>query len=381
MVIGDSNIVFDVGGGGTGGTTSSLAQDSILTSITGYKINIGTVNSPNFVEVRDYCPMYANCIFQSTDFKNSSNVQLSGIPYYSDDLWTTGVELPYYKTENQLKWVKRGTKPQFDLIAQLDSIAVDTTSTVNITRTDTKLTIGLLNFYPSNFKDRTIPTRLLVVLQGAGGSGGNGNWNVYGSGAGAGGFWAGIINLNYPVTINVAGPRSASSTSSPSDGKTGLTSYIIINDITCVTVNGGGAGKYDGKPEIGAGAGGSVVLSDSYEGTLFWTLKSFQGAMGGIGGNNGGNRPEFSVDATTKASDKHGVNRADFEEHFGGLRSLGGLGGGGGASAFADGGNGGNNQGGSGTKGSGGGGASISGIFGPNTQGGAGGGGVLYLYY
>ena len=124
-----------------------------------------------------------------------------------------------------------------------------------------------------------------------------GNWNTAGSGAGAGGFWTGIINLNYPVTIYVAGPRSASSTSSPSDGKTGLTSYISINNITCVTVNGGGAGKYNGIPEVGAGVGGSVIINNGYESILFWTLESFKGCRGGW-------RATLTIQAVT---DKHSL--------------------------------------------------------------------------
>ena len=51
--------------------------------------------------------------------------------------------------------------------------------TITITRDSSNLTVvavsGTTQYPASFFKDRIVPTRLIVLLQGAGGAGGNGN--------------------------------------------------------------------------------------------------------------------------------------------------------------------------------------------------------------
>lgn len=98
------------------------------------------------------------------------------------------------------------------------------------------------HFTSSHFQNGITPTRLIMLLQGAGGGGGGGDWGFGGqpgAGGGAGGFWYGVVRLECGDRIDVnLGSGGAGGEANPNDanrnrGKTGETSSIIYTPCAC----------------------------------------------------------------------------------------------------------------------------------------------------
>ena len=198
--------------------------------VSNYKINDTSYKEKE--KLANICPLYECCsnnvkILDKSYYKQSSLdvVSLYGTPYYANDTttcdpWNGLVELPSYSTNscyqfpNYSKYfyfIEPGTKPYFGVQPELeiisnygtltnvgtygdDAISIDAdyiaegplaTSTASVTtiqiqyKTDDageeylSLTKGLSEsrYYASSFLDRSLPKRMILALQGAGGGG------------------------------------------------------------------------------------------------------------------------------------------------------------------------------------------------------------------
>lgn len=374
-----------------------MAQTDVRTGITGYKVNI----SGTYVEVRDYCPLFLNCTQQSSSFKNSNGTAvLKGIEKYSSDTWVKSNDLPYFESGSRLNWCVRGTKPQFNVLTLRD-YPTESGKPIKIYRTNEFLTFENLpgqnqsiQLGASNFKDRVVPLRLLVAIQGGGGGGGS-SGNVWsGAGGGGGGYLQVILNLEktggYFTVIVGAGGRGGNIPDIPAGGNAESgqqTSINWYNTSTSVTTELAAAlGGYRGESMNGVGGpGGGYSINTTMLGQGYFyyvsTHYTKSGAAGGTGGNGGGEVAGYSYFATNNPDEQSGINIHNESNHYGGETNGATTGGGGGASPLGEGGyEGGVAQDGfPGTYGSGGGGGRFT--VGAIKNGGDGGDGVVTFYY
>lgn len=360
----------------------------------------------SYVSIKEICKTYTGCSSENADgFEDDEGNTLVGTPYNSLDSWNTSINLPYYQGDKQLKWILKDSKPNFsysEVSLYKDINPIPTYYRIYISNNTLKIDYYSLasgtwpnfrSYSASDFIDEVVPKRILVALQAGGGSGGNGNWNVAGSGGGGGASWIGILNIESMVYISI-GAGGASGVGE-ADGNPGSNSYIdYVSGSRAITLYGGGAGKYDGYNSYPAG--GTVALNPQYQGLLYWTLLSVNGASGGRAGDNdwfnqvdataGWTVASRTIHSTNVTSDKTSANRKILAAQSGGSPNYGSLktsGGGGGASLFGPGGDCIPPTGpfagpsGPGQKGSGGGGA---GQYSDQPQGGVGGRGICYLY-
>lgn len=390
MVIGDNIPVVPVDPDG--------GDDAPLISADGFKVPY----NGRYVSIKDICRTYAGCSYENANaFKDDKENTLVGTPFNSLDSWNTNINLPYYQGGQQLRWILKDSKPNFNgstVISLLKYITpIPTYYRIYISNNTLKIDyysasstwVEFESYSTSDFIDGVVPKRILVALQAGGGSGGNGNWNTAGSGGGGGAGWIGILNIESMVYISI-GAGGASGVGEV-DGNPGSKSYINhVSGGRAITLGGGSAGKYGDCNSYPAG--GKVTLTLQYQGVLYWTLLSVNGGYGGRAGNNAlGNKvdatpgkkiPSCTIYSTNVTADKTSANRKILSTQSGGKPDYDNLkmsGGGGGASLFGRGGNsyveGSTAE--AGQQGAGGGGARE---FTGQSRGGAGGRGICLLY-
>lgn len=385
MGIGDNVFVpSDPGGGG------NAQQSDIRTGITRYRVSV----DDQYVELKDYCPLFKDCTVHSvTAFKDNSypSKSIQGVIKYPSDNWVKGYTIPYRSSTTSTDvFCVAGYKPQFQ---ELYALHNNGNAYVIIEKTSTKLILRRPNgssyfeATASYFKDRVLPKRLLVVMQGGGGAGCSSHKTNTGNGGGAGGHVAVIINLEktggyFQVYVGYGGVGGEDKS-----GENGLdTQLMFIRDngtsLLLAAARGGIGGKKESK---GFGGDyyinyGSAVIND-----YFYIVNTTfgSGGNGGTGGNVGQSMSLRTIHSTNHPTDKNiGINKTiiggfDGGDEYGDVTT----GGSGGASAFAKGGyvNWGGAEGGEGSRGSGGGGGSF--FFGTFFRGGNGGHGSVIFYY
>ena len=182
-----------------------MADTITQTSILKNPANYYTKENGTNIQIKDLCPVFVNCGYETANFFNDSTKSnsLRGVSYNSADPWTEFHEFNYRKNSVKMKWVKRGTKPQFNLLTELAPWNYDTGpgflyykiffSPIFEIRAyfdhydDGQITnVSVFSMTPTQFKDKVIPKRLLMELQGAGGRGGYTLSAVNGTGGGGG---------------------------------------------------------------------------------------------------------------------------------------------------------------------------------------------------
>ena len=370
-----------------------MAQQSILKGIKGIRLrDVQTQGLPT--EFKDYCPIFTNGEVKTVNAVLSTGASLSYTERYLDDVWTEGYSVPFYTLGGTApKAIVRGTFPQFNPIG--NTVGVGSTATMPFTKVNISISAGVLSLTipgtsttytisANQFKDRVLPRRLLVTMQGSGGGGGGASGNSVGYGGGSGGFATIILNLDktidntgyFELTIGNAGTGGLAKNT----GTTALTSTIRwVNPSTAysfslVQVYGGtGGGAQYLNTE---GKGGTVFFNDIYKGDYFFTTTSNRS----VSGNDYGQSypTEMAFKCTNREMSTYGINQIIHSKKSAGISAYDG-----GASILGDGGYAFTNTalGGirNGVLGSGGGGGipSMVGI----TTGGNGGKGVIYLYY
>lgn len=266
---------------------------------------------------------------------------------------------------------KVGTVPTFN-----SKLLYSGSSDVNISRTDSVLTIGSSKFYTTDFYQNVIPKILLILIAGGGGAGA-GSTNLYtgGGGGGSGGFCLSVVNVDSTsphIKMGQGGTSSAVAAGNTVGSGTATTLYLDSNHTKGVANGGSGGGVVTGGG--GGGAGGSASGGQ---------VNKPGGAGGGGSGsaNYSGDRGDdwhYIIDPYEDGIRKRTIAQSSAPAGTGG-RS----GGGGGASAFSEGGNGSamsavaqNGNMGAG----GGGGGCKNGLFGANSTGGTGGSGYCQIY-
>ena len=375
-----------------------MSQTDVRTGID----NFYTKDDSTEILVKNLCPLYANCTPSTVSNFSNTGITLSGIPYfagatingvtYQPELWVASHLLPYSSGGINQNFVKAGFKPQFTGNTPIFSSGLATPGhTLIIRRTSNSLdfTAGSTTSYSASyFKDRVLPSRLILFLQGAGGGGGG----DFGSGGGSGGFIYIILNTSrtngrFEITTANGGTGGASGVNGASGGTSSVRWRPDSGTLRTIAQAYGGTG---GARQGGAGGtgGGTFFSSSSIDLNVHYYRYYFSstpsgftsGKTGGVGvifgtGTNGQSQFGFTLHATHNPVDRTGINSKATGDRSGGL---GYKGGGGGASVFRSGANGGEvfTVGDSASGGAGGGGGGNG--FGP---GGDGGPGVYEIYY
>jgi len=407
-----------------------MAQTDIRTGITGF-IQDG-------VELKDLYPLFPDCQAIELPFKRTSdNESLKLIPYNAADKWTTGSIPKFFIDESNpsQKFVERGTKPQFNKFYELISNEQTADRNYEIRKSDDYLKIvhidptngeieSQITFTANDFKDKVIPQKILLFIQGAGASGdGGGVFNGRGDGGGSGAALSIIIDLpTYQTTVIYNGqwvPFMQYWNIYLGRGGIGTTSYSAAGEITYLTRKsykriGDMWPPLDPRTYVEikvAGAtiseGGPIELTDFYfnplpgpENTYYFLVNYKEGdntIVPYIWGKDGGDyeqrgekyiEGEYSLATTNVLNDYNQDNNSINALHFvfpSGGYSSSDYGGGGAASVLARGGSGGRVlsgvalPGGDGTLGSGGGAGVKNGS--EFSRGGNGGNAVVYFYY
>lgn len=393
-------------GGGGGGVSSAVTA----TGISSFYTKDGDVD----ILVKDLCPIYESSTIASLTNYTKDGVTLKGTPksfggYYpeygfncAEDTSVVSHTLPYYQSGITQRWTKRGYKPQFIAAGPLyTSGDFGSAHFLKIRKYSTYLEFLFAygetqvsnKFYATYFKDGVIPSRLIMLLQGAGGGGGADEGVYSGNGGGSGGFVSLILNLDKTDSgyfLIDAGAKGLGGTGNNDGTKGGDSILYFFSDsggnILLLRANGGYGGGNGGNDIIGTG--GTTHVKDLYENNYFFRYKTststssgvYSGVSGGIMPNDGTDMNAKTFYSTNNPNDWYGVNEKYFSTKQGGEGFSGG-GGGGGASLFASGGNGGSSgsSGQSGSRGSGGGGGAFK--FGGGGSGGNGGSTYYEFYY
>lgn len=407
-------IINDGGGGGSSPET--------VTGISSFYTKDGGEN----ILVRDLCPIYESSTITSLTNYTKAGETLKGTPKsfggyytppeypeygfnYAEDTSVVSHTLPYYQNGITQRWTKRGYKPQF-----MTAGPVYTSGDLGdfhllkirkysdyleflFTYGDTEISN---KFYATYFKDGVVPSRLLMILQGAGGGGGSYGGGYSGNGGGSGGFVSLILNLDKTYSLDktdggyfeiYAGAKGLGGTGNSGGTNGGDSTLYFFSDssegILLLRANGGRGGGSGGSGIIGTG--GTTQVKSLYENDFFFRYKtSTSTSIGVYSGVSGGTMSNYGTDmnsqylySTNNPNDWDGINKKVFSTKRGGASFSGG-GGGGGSSLFAEGGYGGNlgsssSSGQSGYKGSGGGG----GGYGSGGSSGGDGGSTYYEFY
>ena len=216
-------------------------------------------------------------------YDNSGNVLHSISNPSTSDTWRKVLSTNMYSGSNKTKLtgVKKGYLPCFNGNTPLITITAGTN--VDISRTDSKLTIGSSSFSTSNFRDGAIPHVLIFQIQGGGGGGGGTTASNDGTGGGAGGFVSLIYNLDRDI-IAYAGHGGAGGYKKQINGSVdggGLAgdNSTIFDSATGDTIAkaiGGGYGRASTKSQsYTGGRGGSASAS------MGWCKYTKTGGNGG----------------------------------------------------------------------------------------------------
>lgn len=309
--------------------------------------------------------------------------------------WITNASTRYFDQNQEIFEIKKGTAASFHRQLLYSTYAKNGT----ITRTDNALTftyrIGVTSetmtntFYKKDFVDGVIPTKIIAVLQGAGGSGGGNG----GGGGGSGSFWVGVIDLTYAIgstsrtwhfTVGTGGDSVSGSVDGNYGGETSLYHEANNGKIYAIKCGGGYGGKHGGA--IGAAGGIVNIPTDSTLLTGIYTVYSENGVAarewGGNGGTNLASTKVYLCDKNALyANNPANYLQLDSHTYGKGYSSNGGSGGS--PSHFGNGGEGGTGWGGSdasgkeGEPGAGGGGVGDS----ATAMSGEGGNGAILFYY
>jgi hypothetical protein len=388
-----------------------MSQTDVRTGIDNFYTKDGSTE----ILVKNLCPLYANCTPSTVSNFSNTGVTLSGTPYfagatidgitYQPELWVVSHLLPYSSGGINQNFVKAGFKPQFTGNTPIFSSGLTTPEhTLLIRRHSDRLdfTVGfpgtVTSLYASSFKDRVLPNRLILLLQGAGGGGGG----DFGSGGGSGGFLYIILNTSrtdgqFEITTGSGGTGGSGGSvfGGWTAGTNGGTSFVIWNPDSGIdrriaeAYGGKGGASQGGAGGTGGGtffSGSSLTLNVYYYRYYFSSTPSgfTSGKTGGLGSllgdpfsvaTNGQDQPGFTLHATHNPADRTGINNKSTGYKSGGTHSKGG---GGAASVFRGGASGGPvfTAGNSANQGAGGGGGGNG-----NGAGGNGGPGAYEIYY
>lgn len=367
-------------------------------------------------------PAFPHTQFQTIpNFYDGNNVQIiSGTPHIEGNDWEEIDDVSqYFKSTTSginYNFVKAGSHPYFkELIDKqgcdsyflwVDGSGSNKTLRLSKQKKSTAAEYLIDSWKASNFRDNIFPSKLFILLQGAGGGAGYATDPSLPGGGGGSGAAAfsfldiGKLNANtyYKIIVGKGGKGGYRTGSTPYEtynpAKDGGDTYIIfINNVSQqILLNANGGKKGD---RTSGGAGGDAwkytypPLTDIY--TYNVPIQNLDFAKsyyikGSSGGNSwtAGHDSLSSVLINTLDRDIPITQEVDYPTIYtlsvysGGTAATGfaGTGGGGGASNFANGGNGGNTitQNTSGTLGSGGGGSTV-------TAGRDGGDGFFQLFY
>lgn len=341
-----------------------MSQTDIRTGVDGF---FTRVDSTNFL-VRDLCPLYVNCTHVAvTGFSKSGEATLSVTPYfaggtigslsYQPELWVNTHVLPYsFSGGGTITAVRAGFKPQFTGDTSIYFSGNSTPShTLIVRREATTISFGSTSFNASYFKDRVLPNRLILWLQGGGGGGGG----DFGAGGGGGGFLYIILdtsrtNGQFEITTGSGGAGGAGGGvfGGMTAGNAGGTSSVLWkpdsgSPLVIANAFGGGGGAAQG------GAGGTGGGADFPAGLNVFYYRYYStstpsgdltgetggvGVIAGTGTNGGGFILGTTLHATHNPDDRTGINSKSTGSRSGGLGQKGG---GGGASRLRSGANGG----------------------------------------
>ena len=143
------------------------------------------------------------------------------------------------------------------------------------------------------FQDGTLPTRLLILLQGTGGggAGGNSGWDS-GSGGGGGGsgpYWLGVVKFDEGTTITIHLGKGGSGGALETNGSKGDDSWIAHSEAkkhlgsdVILTLHGG-----DGGTRTSGGTGGDISYLEAAKDKFYWTIMTTNGYSGGAPTSNG----------------------------------------------------------------------------------------------
>lgn len=315
----------------------------------------------------------------------------------SEDGWVESISIEEYKVNGiPISTVKPGTKPSF----KGKLFASEAPGGYFLHRYDNYIRFSKADgtvisyYYANDFPDGVVPTKLIVLCQGAGGGGG------ITQGGSAGGFAAGVIDLttfrDYYIYVGNGG--TGGKDTYDGYGGNGESSYVFKSEDEVPIIRGnGGTGGGNGSSTV---AGGAAYFDDTYS----LPEGSVSGGYGGYGGENGtfngGGLSSHIVYATNQTNAKYytynestgidGLGNNLGNTSGGQSHPNSGGGGGGGASLFANGGRGSAGEGGSadasepGSRGSGGGaGVRWKSPFRPQTtyHGKKGGDGLVMIFY
>lgn len=286
-----------------------------------------------------------------------------------NDSWleTTTISNYYESGDSAISVLKLESAPMFSHLLT----TISTVGTTEIIRESSQLKIGSKTFTSSDFACGNLPTRLLIVMQSAGGNGGRGASDLGGGGGGSGACVTFILKLSMFNSVFLY------------NGSATADSKVYIGDTSPssvkMTIESGHSG-HDG----GSGGTGATFSASSVTDSNIIILDSVNGVSGGTSdyGSGQGSSTSTHYSYCTKSSSSYGQAFTNKYRHTigscsGGTSQYGSyFGGGGGASYYADGGNGSNSKttGFSGSEGSGGGGGYLG------YSGGSGGTGYIAIY-
>ena len=372
-----------------------IDKDSItvagVNSLQGYSDSVGLYISEDMDMTKLMCHNHIKGDLTNTYFNNGDGKSefTGSINVTREDWEGQATFLDYKLGSNALTSILPGTSPHFK-----ELIKIDTSGTYTISRTSTELTIGSTTYYKEDFVDGVIPTRLIVVLQGAGGGGSSnaGLWN--GSGGGSGALNSAVISLSTSWTL-VVGAGGTGGLHDDFDlyfnpGSPGGATTLTGGDSSLVA--GGGGGAQDASSALGsspaAGVGGTASTTiGSY---ILKHIGSSSGVAGGKGadsysynGQIGTNPSKVTLDCITKSGRSDDYKSLTLNGQGAGTRvnhDKANMGGTGAGSWFGTGGNAvwGTNGTAGGSGAGGGGGSWAVGIW---YRGGKGGNGVAVIYY
>ena len=285
-----------------------------------------------------------------------------------------------YRIYKLARELEGGTQSKAREVLKIYSSTVNTSSG---TQTDWTL---VTTFQASAFKDKVIPKRIIVVIQGGGSSGRSRARESYTSDWAAGGGSGAVVVAVLDTSVDwLLRPGYGGRASGATVGD-GWDSFVKTTDDSDIFIAGGGI-------VVGKTRGQKGTASSTITGYHSFLLIAQDGANGGFGYRGSPNYPagnggssSIRVYATYNTADKFGYNEL-FETQTGGSKGAPSnigypLTGGGGASPFGEGGTGGTaypiGSGQSGTLGSGGGGCADEGV---SHKPGDGGDGFILLYY